>query len=84
VQAYSWPILEGQFWASVLWCDVQGCRADIVCAEHAMPTRAEAEASALRIWSDRAGAEARVGSMSEQSKRILSVVCDEHAKGGAA
>jgi hypothetical protein len=83
VQAFSWPILEGQFWASVLWCDVQGCRADIVCSAHAMPTRAEAEASALRIWSDRAGAEARVGSMSEQSKRILSGIV-ELAKGGAA
>jgi hypothetical protein len=83
VQAYSWLVLDGNYWASVLWCDTDGCRADIAVAGRAHATRAEAEADCLRVWSDRAGAEARVGSTVEESKRILSALV-ELAKGGAA
>jgi hypothetical protein len=63
VWSYSWRILEGRHWASVLWCDAQpACMPHIVCADHAQPTREAAEANAFRKWCDFNGtAEQHVG-----------------------
>jgi hypothetical protein len=53
VRSYSWRVLDGQFWASVLWCDTEGCRGPSVTCAAAQPTREGAEADCFRQWADR-------------------------------
>lgn len=52
VLSYSWRVLDGQYWAAVLWCDVQGCRAASVTCGAARATRKDAEADAFKRWAE--------------------------------
>ena len=52
VLSYSWRVLDGNYWAAVLWCDTEGCRAASVTCAAAQVTREAAEADCFRQWSE--------------------------------
>lgn len=52
VWSYSWRVLDGQYWAAVLWCDTVGCGGPSVTCAVAQLTREGAEADCFKQWSE--------------------------------